>query len=170
MDLIEQARANAEENFRNGINCAESVLKAILDTGVTDLPPEVISLATGFGGGIGLSGNNCGALAGGVMAIGSVHGRKNPMEKEIKVRIDQLYGKPGLYRFFNDFPHQFQDKFGAIDCRDLNEGCTDWFAKERRKRCMEITKETAAMAMAFILKGKEEGYDQPFGENMANKE
>jgi C_GCAxxG_C_C family probable redox protein len=170
MDLIEQAKENAKQNFRNGINCAESVLKAIIDTGVTDFPPEIVALATGFGGGMGLSGNNCGALTGGILAIGSVHGRRNPMEKEFKDRVNQLYGNPGLYRFFNGFPHQFKEKFGSPDCKEINKDCTDWYDKERFKKCLNIAVETAGLAMEFILKGKEEGYTQPFGKNMAGKE
>lgn len=170
MDLIEQAKENAAQNFRDGINCAESVLKAIVDTGITDLPPEIVSLATGFGGGMGLSGNNCGALAGGIMAIGAVHGRHDPMEKKFKERIKQLYGNPGLYRFFNDFPHQFNKKYGSLDCKELNKDYPDWNDKERIKKCMKITIETTGLAMEFILKGKEEGFTQPFGPNMANKE
>ncbi len=148
---------------------AESVLKAVIDTGITDFPSEVVALATGFGGGMGLTGNNCGALTGGIMAIGAAHGRRNPMEKELKERVAQLYGNPGLYRFFNGFPHQFKERFGSVNCREINENCTDWHDRERLKRCMKITSETAGLAMEFILKGKEAGYTQPFGANMANK-
>ncbi|MCP4683695.1 MAG: C_GCAxxG_C_C family protein [Desulfobacterales bacterium] len=169
MDLIEQAKENASQNYRNGINCAESVLKAVIDTGVTDFSSEIVALATGFGGGMGLTGNNCGALTGGIMAIGTVHGRFNPMEKEFKERIKQLYGNPGLYRFFNGFPHQFKEKFGSLDCKEINKNYTDWNDKERHKKCMKITIETAGLAMEFILLGKEEGFTQSFGANMTNK-
>jgi hypothetical protein len=47
-------KGNAKQNFRNGLNCAESVLKAIMDTEVTDFPSEIVAVATGFGGGMGL--------------------------------------------------------------------------------------------------------------------
>ena len=80
-DFVEQAKNNAADNFKQGLNCAESVFKAILDTGVApDFLPETVALATGFGGGMGLTGNNWGALIGAVMAVGAVHGRKNPLE------------------------------------------------------------------------------------------
>lgn len=169
MDLISQAKENAKHNYLNGLNCAESVLKSIIDTGIIDFPPEIVALATGFGGGMGLTGNNCGALTGGVMAIGAVHGRRDPMEKQFKDGIKQLYGNPGLYRLFNAFPHQFKEKFGSVDCKKINKNCTDWQDEERRKRCLNIAIETAGLAIEFILKGKNEGYTQPFGINMANK-
>ena len=119
---------------------------------------------------MGLSGNNCGALTGGIMARGAVHGRRNPMEKEFKERVKQLYGNPGLYRFFNGFPHKFVEMFGSADCREINKNCTDWHDRERHRRCMHIAAETAGLAMEFILTGKEKGYIQPFGPKMAGKE
>ncbi len=170
MNLVEQAKEQAKENYRNGINCAESVLKGIIDTGITKFSSEIVALATGFGGGMGLAGNNCGALIGGIMAIGAVHGRFNPIKKEFKERIDQLYGNPGLYRFFNSFPHQFKEKFGSLNCKEITKEFNEWNDKERQKKCMKITFETAGLAMEYILKGKEEGYTQPFGENIANKD
>lgn len=59
-DLVQKAKDNARQNFRDGINCAESVFKAVIDTGITGLEYEAVALSTGFGGGIGLAGYNCG--------------------------------------------------------------------------------------------------------------
>lgn len=168
-DLIDKAKELARQNFREGLNCAESVLKAVLDVGVSDLPPEVVAMATGFGGGIGLSGNNCGALIGAVMAVGMVHGRKNPLEGDFQARVNRLYGNPGLYRFFNGIPHEFRDKNGAVNCRELTMGFDSWKDKKRREKCSRIVEEAAAMAVDYIIKGKEEGYGQPFGPNVAGE-
>jgi C_GCAxxG_C_C family probable redox protein len=83
MDMMSKAKDNAKQNYRTGLNCAESALRAIIDTGIIDFPSEIVASATGFGGGIGLSGNNCGGLTGGIMAIGAVHGRRVPMKKGV---------------------------------------------------------------------------------------
>jgi len=169
-EFVEQARNNAADNFKQGLNCAESVFKAILDTGVApDLPPEAVALATGFGGGMGLSGNNCGALIGAVMAVGAVHGRKNPLEGEFAERVDRLYGNPGLYRFFNGIAHEFKAKYGALDCKTLNQDYPEWQDKNRFKACMKMVIEAAGIAAEYIEKGNTEGYTQPFGENVAGK-
>ncbi|MGD0622855.1 MAG: C-GCAxxG-C-C family protein [Thermacetogeniaceae bacterium] len=173
-DLIQKAKDNARQNFRDGLNCAESVFKAILDTGVTDLPPETVALASGFGGGMGLSGNNCGALVGAIMAVGAVHGRRNPLEGTFQDRVDRLYGNPGLYRFFNGMPHEFKARFGALNCCELTAPYlaapdSEWTNRDRLKNCMKMVVETAGMAMEYILKGKDEGYTQAFGENVAKK-
>lgn len=168
-EMVEKAKENAKQNFRDGLNCSESVFKAIIDTGVTSLPPEAVAVATGFGGGMGLAGNNCGALVGAVMAVGAVHGRTNPLEGEFQQRVDRLYGNPGLYRFFNGMSHEFKEKFGALDCKTLNKDYPEWMDKNRFRQCMKMVVDAAGMAMEYIEKGKEEGYTQPFGENVAGK-
>ncbi len=169
MDLVEQAKENAKENFKSGLNCSEAILKAVLDCGVADFPPEVVAMATGFGGGMGLSGNNCGALTGGIMAIGAVHGRQDPKQGEFRDRVKKLYGNPGLYRYFNVLPHRFTERFGHVDCKGLNEGHTEWMDKNRFKNCLKIVIGTAEMVMEHIIEGQENGYTQPFGKNMAGK-
>lgn len=168
-DLVQKAKDNAKQNFKDGLNCSESVFKAVIDTGVTGLEPEAVSIATGFGGGIGLAGYGCGALIGAVMAVSAVHGRRNPLEGEFKDRVDRLYGNPGLYRLFNGMAHEFKEKFGALDCMQLNEGYPEWFDKDRFRECMKMVIYAAGMAVEYILKGEKEGYTQPFGKNMAGR-
>lgn len=169
-EFVEKVKDNAANNFKVGLNCAESVLKAVLDTGVApDFSPQAVAMATGFGGGMGLAGHNCGALVGAVMAVGAVHGRKNPLEGEFQDRVDRLYGNPGLYRFFNGMSHEFKEKYGALDCKTLNQDYPEWFDKNRFKACMKMVIDIAGMAAEYIEKGNAEGYTQAFGENVAGK-
>lgn len=168
-EMQEKVRKLAKENFRKGPNCAESVYMALLEAGLVEFPPETVALATAFGGGIGLSGGVCGALVAATMAVSSVHGRKNPVEGTQQEIIDKLYGNPGLYRFFNQMPHKFAEKFGSTQCKDLNLYYPKWTDKDRLRNCMNIVIESAAMAVEFIYQGNTEGYQQPFGKNMAGK-
>ena len=54
---LEEKLAIADEigrgYFRQGLNCTECVLKTFMDMYDTDLPEEILCMATGFGGGIG---------------------------------------------------------------------------------------------------------------------
>jgi len=70
----------AAKNFWKGFHCSEAVLIAMAEyMGInSDLIPKI---ATGFGGGIAGTGSVCGALIGGVMAIGIKYGRS---------RVDQI--------------------------------------------------------------------------------
>lgn len=61
--------------------CSESVLFAVSDW--LEVRNEFIpKIATGFGAGIGGRGTVCGALSGGVMALGLKFGRKDPVREE----------------------------------------------------------------------------------------
>lgn len=54
--------------------CSQAVLGALKDT-IGGFSDEVFKAGTGLAGGIGLAGNSCGALTGGVMAISCYFGR-----------------------------------------------------------------------------------------------
>jgi len=171
-EVINQAKENARQNFKEGLNCAESVLQAVIDTGIIeDFPPEVVALSTGFGGGIGQYGTICGALAGATIAVGCVHGRKNPKNGTFEERVAQLQGTPGLYRLFNNLPNDFAEKFGACQCEELTSEYKENFgAKERKKMCQQYVIEAAGMAVEYIIRGKEEGYTQKMRKNVPGRE
>ncbi len=62
-----------------GFHCTESVAKAIIDTYGNGDDDAVSRAATAFGGGIGRTHEDvCGALSGGVLAIGWLFGRSKP--------------------------------------------------------------------------------------------
>lgn len=172
-ELINEAKMAAKQNFREGLNCAESVLEAVIRTGVIqDFSPEIVAVATGFGGGIGQYGTICGALAGATIAVGCVHGRKNPKQGTFDERVKQLQGNPGLYRLFNNLPNDFAEKFGACECEALTRNYKDHFgAVERRKQCQQYVIEAAGMAVQYILAGSSgEGFAQKMRKNLHGKE
>lgn len=100
----------AVKYFLDGYNCAQSVLLAIFEHWDirNDLVPKI---ATGFGGGIGRCGSVCGALAGGVMAIGAKYGTNEPSpEKRLKT-----------YELANELYKKFEKQHGSVLCRELIE-------------------------------------------------
>ncbi len=74
-EKIVSIKDRARKNFSKGFNCAECVFEAVLEHLETNLPKEVLKVATGFGGGVGLFGDTCGAISGAVLAVSAVHGR-----------------------------------------------------------------------------------------------
>ena len=82
-------------------------------------------IATGFGAGIGGRGTVCGALSGGVIALGLVFGRKDPVREEGK--------RP--YWFAQELFMQFKEEFGSVMCADIT-GC-DISSDEGRKTYSE---------------------------------
>ena len=61
---------HAEDLYRNGFFCCEAVMSAIRSDFNVDVPEEVIALSSGMAIGAGRSGCMCGALNGGIMALG----------------------------------------------------------------------------------------------------
>ncbi len=67
-----QCRIEAEEFYRSGkYHCAEAVLAVVRNHFRSDLPEEVVQMASGFGGGSG-SGCICGAVSGATVGLGLV--------------------------------------------------------------------------------------------------
>jgi len=159
---IDAVKQRARANFSSGYNCAESVVEAVFGTIETDLPPDVLRLSTGFGGGIGLHGDVCGALAGAVIAVGAVHGRcELPRDEDRETSIAesrrQLYVDPGLYRVFNQIPNWFVARYGETLCRELTaKWHGTWLCRAHALHCREIITEVAGLAARLILLSSDE--------------
>ncbi len=172
-EMVEQIRQRARKNFSLGYNCAECVFEAVISLINTGLPPEVKKLATGFGGGMGLFGDTCGAISGAVLAVSAVHGRSSLPEGEgkelAKKAAEQLYGKPGLYRMFNQIPNRIKEKYGHTLCRELTgKWKATWLCREHALSCRELITDAAGIAAELILSDKTEACSQAFGENVEN--
>ena len=172
-EQIEAIIQRARKNFSKGFNCAECVLESVVNLVETGFPKEILKLATGFGGGIGLYGDTCGAIAGAILAVGAVHGRSALPEGEpkeaSKLAALELYGKPGLYRLFNQIPNRIKDKFGSTLCRDLTQPWKGaWLCRDHAVHCREIITEAAKIAAELVLSDKTELASQPFGANVEN--
>ena len=72
-----RAAANAVDLYDEGYFCGEAVLKVVNSLAPEPLPASLMRLGTGFCEGMGGAGCTCGALAGGVMAIGLFAGRES---------------------------------------------------------------------------------------------
>jgi C_GCAxxG_C_C family probable redox protein len=175
-EKIEAIRLRARKNFSLGYNCAECVTEAVLALVNTGLPPEVRKIATGFGGGVGLYGDTCGALTGAVIAVGCVHGRESLPEgndpKEVAKKAgQQLYGNPGLYRLFNQIPNKFRAKYGFTCCRDLTAKWQgQWLCRDHALFCRELISDAAVIAAELVLMDWQKAASQPFGKNLENLE
>lgn len=170
-EKIQEIKQRARKNFSKGYNCSECVLEAVLSLVDTGIPRDALKLATGFGGGVGLFGDTCGAITGSVLAVSAVHGRSVLPEGEgrdvMKKAADQLYGKPGLYRIFNQIPNRLKDKYGHTLCRNLTDKWQDqWLCREHALHCREIITDAAEIAAELILTDFDVVSNRPFGENV----
>lgn len=128
-----------------GFLCSESVLLAIskcLDIR-SDLIPKI---ATRFGAGMGHHGLVCGAISGGIMALGLNFGRNSLSEQ-----------KTSHYSFAFKLLERFEKEFRHVMCRELT-GCDFTTEAGRKKYANEKLWETkcrtyigSATAMVFDL-------------------
>jgi len=153
--MQDKAEELAVSNFTSGMNCAESVFAAILQLGISDFPFETVAIASGLGGGIGGSGNICGAVNGGAMGIGAVCGRKNPLALGNAAACkNELHDKDhGLYKYVGEYVTEIKDIYGKVNCKEFT-GSIDTSKEEgkqtKAKTCKGIVALCARTAMKHI--------------------
>lgn len=150
---LEELMALADElgraYFRQGLNCAECVLRSFMDIYECDVPDAVICMATGFGGGMGHTKNTCGAITGAVLALGLVKGRRDPFgpKEEMGQRVKQLQGE--IYPVFGQMVQEIKEHFGTLICSEMSQQFDDFDSKPRKKNCMETIAYCAAIAVKY---------------------
>jgi C_GCAxxG_C_C family probable redox protein len=131
------AKQLAGQNFREGFNCAEALVRAFRDQLHLDLSDDALRMASGFGGGLGHAGCMCGALTGATMVLGMLQGRVSPQES-----------REPVYASARQFHDRFKETFGATCCRLLNPHPFD--SREHLRTCIKITGNTAELLQAYI--------------------
>lgn len=99
----------AIENLKAGYSCSEAVL---LTYGPQlGLDQELaFKIASGFGGGMGLLGETCGAVTAAYMVIGLKYGANS---------VKDSYSRELIYQSVADFSDLFKERNGSTYCRDL---------------------------------------------------
>jgi len=120
-------------------NCAESVLRGVCFAQEIELPDIAKKMATPFGGGIGRSEDLCGALAGGVLAIGADIGRASADEDRLR-----------SYDAAGELHKRFLGAFGSTQCKVLNKG--DFKSPEHRARCGHFVEECTMFTINVLRK------------------
>ncbi len=137
----------AEALFRNDIlNCAESVLKAVLCEAGLPCPPELLRAASAFGRGMGGAGCCCGALIGGQMTLGCFFGRTREQGEPPE-------GCAKLARLLHD---RFTAQNKAACCRVLHKGMP-YGSPEQFNSCAVRTGRAAELTAQVILEGMNAG-------------
>lgn len=137
---LERIRKIAEDYYRNGdFYCSEAVVKTIIDEFQIDVSEDVIKMASGFPVGMGGMGCTCGALTGGVMAIGLVYGRSQGKDPKVNKAME-LSAK--LYQIFCE-------RHKVSCCKVLTRGMEKG-SPEHMEQCIAFTGEMAYEAAKII--------------------
>ena len=99
----------AEELFRMGYNCSQSVFAAFADVLGMSVE-EAAKIASPFGAGFGKLREVCGAVSGMTLLAGYLKGYDDPADSE---------GKKALYALIQKMCGEFEAEKGTIICREL---------------------------------------------------
>lgn len=127
--MLENQKLFTAENkaikvFSKGYNCAQSIFYAYCSkVGIKEADAERI--AAGFGGGIAMNQNICGALTGAIILIGCKYFDNN----------DVKGSKRRVYKKVNMFLGEFEKLHGSINCKELIG--VDFFAKVELQEARE---------------------------------
>lgn len=128
----ERAETVAAGYYESGLHCGESVVRAVNELADAPMPPEVFRLASGFCEGISGSRCTCGALAGGVMAMGLLGGRTSAQEP-----WEPIWDATAELR------SRFEADQGTTLCAPISSACGGMSNPARWAHCTELVGRTA---------------------------
>lgn len=139
-----KVREDAESLFREGkYYCSEAVMASIRSNFELDVPEEVIAMASGFPVGIGKSKCSCGAVTGGVMALGLLFGRTSGSTPKDPLSVKTL-------ELANELQAYFKANHKVLCCSVLTKGM-DMASGEHKSQCIAFTGEIAEKTAQMIL-------------------
>ena len=145
MKVNEKAAARGGELFESGLFCAESVLKTVAEQARLE-SALVPGIATGLCGGMARTGGTCGALTGGMLAIGMLRGRHSAEDS-----VEETYA---LVQKLNQ---EFETRFGGTNCTGLlgcdlgtTQGREQFKQDNLGERCREFTAVAAGLVMELL--------------------
>ncbi len=147
---VDEVRKTAENYYRNGdYYCSEAIVRTIRDVYQVNAPDTVIAMASGFPVGIGGMGCTCGAVAGGVMALGLFFGRTEPGDPQVNKTM-------ALSAELHD---AFKSNHKTLCCRKLIKGL-EFGGADHIEQCISFTGEVAAEAAKIIEREQNKVSDQ----------
>jgi len=103
--------------------CSQCTLLTVLEVfGIQ--ADELVKAVTGFAGGIGRTGETCGAYCAGVMALGLFYGRDIQTMKHPKPEDGPIPGheiEKGLGRLIKNLRARFIEEYGSVLCNDIEK-------------------------------------------------
>jgi C_GCAxxG_C_C family probable redox protein len=158
--LLDRVAWAAYYNDRVYEGCSRSVLQALqIHLHLGD--GEALRASTALAGGVARMGESCGALTGGIMAIGLVLGRGEL--EDIRAYRDTMEAS---YEMFN----RFKEEIGGTMCSEIQkklfgrsfdfkktEEAEEWYKAGGLERCPMVCAIAARIAADIILTQKESG-------------
>ncbi|WP_071146615.1 C-GCAxxG-C-C family protein [Bacteroides ihuae] len=154
MNEKENRVERANELFKSGYNCSQSVVAAFADMyGFTE--EQALRMSASFGGGIGRMRETCGAACGMFLLAGLEKGTIEAKDKE---------GKAANYALVQELAAEFKKRNGSLICAELlglkrkdqitsvpEERTDQYYAK---RPCSKMVEEAAKIWEEYLLNNK----------------
>ena len=140
---INKVKKDAEDLFRGGFFCSEAVISSIRSNFELDIPEIVIAMASGFPVGIGRSKCLCGAVSGGVMALGLFFGRTVQNDPKVEKNLE-------VAKELHDYFKVANGK-NALCCRILTKEF-DMGQGEHKEQCIHFTGLVAEKVAEIVVR------------------
>ena len=134
----EQASEKAFNYFKSGFHCAEAISRAIVELHGNEADGrEVQRFASGFQGGIGATHEDiCGTLAGGIVAIGCLRGRREAGQDNQEIKD-----------LTTEFRRRFIAEFGSSNCQVILDSLSE---RGRGFDCKKLTAVAAGLLVEVL--------------------
>ena len=152
--MIVNHAQKAENFFKSGYTCAQSVLLAFEDLTHID-SGTAFAMAAPFGGGVARMRDLCGAVSGMLMVAGILYAPKRPMNHEEKTNF---------YKLCQSLVQTFREKNASIVCRELlgETGTSITYIPEERteeyyqkRPCVGCVQDCAQIFETFMKENQE---------------
>jgi len=140
---IKQVQYDAEEVFRiGGFYCSEAIVSAIRKNFAPEMPEALIAAASGFPIGVGRSKCICGAISGGVIALGYFFAQESGADGKTCKSVELA----------SELQQSFRDNHRGVSCCHIHTKGMDMASGEHKKQCVMFTGEMAAKTAEIIAR------------------
>lgn len=145
-ELLEKAFRLGREYEKSCTGCGQTTIAAVLETlGIES--DDAFRAASGLADGIGLTGDgSCGALTGGCMAMGLVHGRT-------REQFSDPFAAMKSYDLARELHQDFVTRYGSSRCREIQERLMGRFFDLRDEKDMVAAMEQGMLEHCSTVVG-----------------
>lgn len=136
---IEDRVKKAYDLHHSGYNCAQAVVGAYIDLFNMDMA-QAMTIAYGFGGGVGMTREICGTLTGGAMVLGLKYGKGEADLKQKKFVNEKVAA----------LCKEFEQAHGSVVCGELL-GIRKTDKEVNRATCDDLIMEVVRMLEKYLI-------------------
>jgi C_GCAxxG_C_C family probable redox protein len=139
---MKEIEEKAIYSFHNGMNCSQSLVTAYADSLKFD-PDMALSVAAGFGSGMGKMQKTCGAVTGAFMVLGISNSKKYPDNEDARTATNEM---------INRFTFYFESLHNSLNCKSILGCDLNTVEGERKFENLDLKKNVCSKCISDSIK------------------